>query len=88
MAGEDDPVHLTHAVRDNRVCLSQNHDDFRNLQNLIVAVGGHHPGIFVVRKDNNPKRDLDERAIVRAIAKLAAAGVPIPDQFIILNHWR
>jgi hypothetical protein len=51
-------------------------------------VGGHHPGIFVVRKDNNPKRDLDERAIVRAIAKLAAAGVAISDQFIILNHWR
>jgi hypothetical protein len=88
MAGEDDPVHLTHAVLENRVCLSHNHDDFRNLHNLVVAVGGHHPGIFVVRKDNNPKRDLDERGIVRAVAKLLAAGVPIADQFTILNHWR
>jgi hypothetical protein len=88
MAGEDDPVHLTHAVREDRVCLSCNHDDFRNLYNLVVAVGGHHPGIFVVRKDNDPKRDLTERGIVRAIGKLVAAGVPIADQFTILNHWR
>jgi predicted nuclease of predicted toxin-antitoxin system len=34
MAGEDDPVHLTHAVLDNRVLLSHNHDDFEDLHNL------------------------------------------------------
>jgi hypothetical protein len=48
----------------------------------------HHPGIFVVRRDNNPKRDLDERGIVRAISKLLAAAVQLPDHFHILNHWR
>jgi hypothetical protein len=26
--------------------------------------------------------------IVRAIAKLEAAGVPIADELIVLNHWR
>ncbi len=46
------------------------------------------PGVLVVRRDNNPKRDLNARGIVRAIAKLLAAGVPITDQFIVLNHWR
>jgi hypothetical protein len=88
MSGLDDPIHLTHAVRQDRVLLSHNYRDFENLHDLIKAVGGRHPGIFVVRKDNNPRRDLHERGIVRAIAKLIAAGVPIADQYTILNHWR
>jgi hypothetical protein len=25
MSGEDDPVHLAHAIREGRVCLSHNH---------------------------------------------------------------
>lgn len=50
--------------------------------------GGHHPRVLVVRRDNNPKRDLDQRGIVRAIGKLLAAGVSIAGQFTILNHWR
>jgi hypothetical protein len=49
---------------------------------------GHHPGIFVVRKDNNPKRDLDAAGIVRAIRKLLVSGFPIADDLHILNHWR
>ena len=88
MVGEDDSRHLAHAARENRVLLSRNHDDFENLHDLVAAVGGHHPGILIVRKDNNPKRDLSFPGIVRAIANLLAAGVPIVDQFIILNHWR
>ena len=53
-----------------------------------MIVGGHHPGILVVRRDNNPKRDLDDRGMVRAIGKLVAAGVGLPDHFYVLNHWR
>jgi hypothetical protein len=49
---------------------------------------GHHPGILVVRKDNDPTRDLKAAGIVRAIRNLEAAGAPIADQYIILNHWR
>jgi predicted nuclease of predicted toxin-antitoxin system len=88
LAGADDPVHLTHAVVDNRVLLSHNHDDFAKLQDLAMALRGHHPGIVIVRKDNNPKRDLSERGIGRAIAKLLASGIPIADQLHILNQWR
>jgi predicted nuclease of predicted toxin-antitoxin system len=86
--GDDDPEHPLHAVRTDRVCLTQNHDDFENLHKLIVAVGGHYPGLLVVRKDNDPKRDLTPQGIVRAIATLLKAGVPVRDQFLILNHWR
>src|SRR5262249_30347626 len=88
MGGEDDPVHLTHAIEEDRVWLTYNYGDFENLHNLVIKVKGHHPGILVVRRDNDPKRDLNLAGIVRAIANLEAAGVPIADQYIILNHWR
>jgi hypothetical protein len=88
MSGQDDAVHLAWAVEKDRVLLSHNHDDFRNLHNLVMKVGGHYPGIFVVRRDNDPKRDLSPRGIVNAIGKLLSAGAPVADSFHILNHWR
>jgi hypothetical protein len=88
LAGDDDPVHVAQAIGEDRVLLTHNHHDFEDLHNLLMVAGGHHRGILVVRRDNNPKRDLDEKGIVRAIDKLLAAGVPIADHFHILNHWR
>jgi predicted nuclease of predicted toxin-antitoxin system len=88
MAGEDDPVHLAQAIREDRVLLSHNHHDFEDLHNLLMVGRGHHPGILVVRKDNNPKRDLAPPGIVRTIGKLLAAGVEVTDHFYVLNHWR
>jgi predicted nuclease of predicted toxin-antitoxin system len=88
MTGKKDPLHLAHAARDGRTLLSKNYDDFQNLHELVVAVKGHHSGILVIRKDNDPKRDLKNPGIVRAIGKLLAAGVPIADEYIILDHWR
>jgi hypothetical protein len=88
MVGAPDPVHLTHAIADDRICTTRNHDDFWILHNLIKQAQGHHPGIFVVRQDNDPTRDLTPKGIVGAIRKLEAAGVPLQDEFIILNHWR
>jgi predicted nuclease of predicted toxin-antitoxin system len=88
MAGGRDPVHLTHAIQDDRVCITKNHDDFWILHNLIKQAQGHHPGIFVVRQDNDPRRDLTAKGIISAIRKLEAASVPIQDEFVVLNHWR
>jgi predicted nuclease of predicted toxin-antitoxin system len=88
LSGEDDAVHLTHAVRNDRSLLTGNHRDFLNLHNLIMQTQGHHPGVLVVRRDNNPKRDLTPSGIVRAIRNLEAANAPVADQYIILNHWR
>ena len=88
MIGEDNTVQFTFAVEKDRVLLTRNHDDFRNLHNLSVVLRGHHPGIFVVCKEDNPRRDLTARGIARAIGKLLAAGIPVADQFTILNRWR
>ena len=88
LSGAPDPVHLTHAISQSRSCVTRNHDDFWILHNLLKQARGHHSGIVVVRQDNDPSRDLTPKGIVVAFANLASAGVPVQDEFIILNHWR
>jgi predicted nuclease of predicted toxin-antitoxin system len=87
-SGDDDPVHFRHAAMNGRAIITGNHDDFENLHELVVDLGGHHSGVLAVRKDNDPNRDLKAAGIVRAVRNLLAANAPIADQFIILNHWR
>jgi len=88
LSGANDPRHLQRAIRERRVFLSHNHDDFEDLHLLMMEGQGRHPGILVVRRDNDPTKDMQANHIVRAIGKLEAAGVPIADEFIILNQWR
>jgi predicted nuclease of predicted toxin-antitoxin system len=87
-AGVADPVHLAHAMAEGRACLTANYTDFANLHNLLMIGQGHHPGILIVRQDNDPKRDLKPHEIVRAIHKLEVANYALADQYEILNHWR
>jgi predicted nuclease of predicted toxin-antitoxin system len=86
--GRSDPVQLTFAIREKRVCLTANYDDYEELHVLVGDSGGHHPGILVVRRENDPARNMTSKAIVAAIRKIEAAGVPIADEYIVLNHWR
>jgi hypothetical protein len=79
---------ITHAIQDHRICLSQNYGDFAKLHNLVIVSGGQHSGIIVIRRDNDPTRDLTPQGIVRAFRNLLAANVSIANQHIILNHWR
>ncbi len=87
-AGKADAVHLRLAIKDKRTLLSQNYRDFENLHDLILESGGHHLGILLIRRDNNPKKHFRPWEIVAAIANLTAANVPIADQIITLNHWK
>lgn len=86
-SGNDDAAHLTHAISNDRVFLSFNHDDFEQLHELIKAAKGHHPGILMVRRDGD-KRDLKPHKIASALANLIALGDPIPNNFTILNQYR
>ena len=88
IAGHPDPIHLAHAIRTDRRLLSRNYRDFELLHLLILQAGGHHPGILVVRRDNDPRRNMTPADIVRALHNLEAAGVPIADEYHILNHWQ
>jgi hypothetical protein len=86
--GRADAVQLTCAIHDQRVCLSRNYQDFEELHLLLCEARGHHFGILIVRRDNDPTRDLTPKGIVAAIRKLQAAGVPVDNEYIVLNHWR
>jgi len=88
LSGADDVEHLIYAVQQNLIVTTRNHKDFRLLHSLVQASGGRHPGIFVVRRDNDPTRDMKDREIVRAIANLEAAGVPLVNGLHVLNQWR
>lgn len=88
LAGRPDAAHLRQAIRSKRVCLSRNYDDFESLHLLVREVQGHHSGIFVIRRDNDPRRNLAPRDVVRAIRKLQAAGLPLADELHILNQWQ
>jgi predicted nuclease of predicted toxin-antitoxin system len=88
LAGKSDAVHLTHAIEQDRACLTKDYEDYLELHLLIGAAKGRHPGILVVREDNDPTRDLTAKGIVAAIRKLEAANAPIRDEYTILNKWR
>ncbi|MFN0051778.1 MAG: DUF5615 family PIN-like protein [Planctomycetales bacterium] len=87
-SGRADPVHLTGAISEQRVLLTGNHDDFEDLHYLIHESRGHHPGILVIRSDNDPRRDMTPRGIATALKNLEASGLALVDEFHILNHWR
>lgn len=87
-SGAHDPVHLTTAVRLGCVLLTRDHEDFEEIHDLVQTCSGTHRGIFTVRFDDNPKHNMKPHQIVHAIAKFAAAGVPIDNQLIVLNQWR
>lgn len=73
---------------EGRLLLTRNYKDFYKLHRLILRATGHHPGILIVRQDNDRKRDLTVQGIVRAIRNLLAARVPLADTYHILNQWR
>ena len=87
-AGHADPVHFMCAIRTGRVLLTHDHEGFTLLHELVLLAGGHHPGILIVRRDNDPIRTMSPGAIVRAIDNLTASSLPIPDAVHVLNHWR
>jgi hypothetical protein len=76
------------AVDQDRPVLTRDHEDFADLHDLVMAVVGHHPGIFVVRFDNDPRYNLTERAITTALGNLESSRVAVADRIHVLNHWR
>ena len=87
-AGDDDAVHFRYAATNDRVIVTGNHQHFLDLHLLVVDLKGHHPGVLVIRRDNDPKRDLTPAGIVRALRNLLAANALLANQCIVLNHWR
>jgi predicted nuclease of predicted toxin-antitoxin system len=83
-----DPRVLIWAIAHALPVLTRDNKDFEDLHDLLMAAGGHHPGLLVVCFDDDPRHNLSDRAIATAISKLESSGVPIADQLHVLNHWR
>lgn len=56
-SGYSDAQHLAQAATTTNVSLTGDHEDFLHLHLLVHATGGRHPGILVVRRDNDSTRD-------------------------------
>jgi predicted nuclease of predicted toxin-antitoxin system len=83
-----DPRILIWAIGQSLPVVTRDYKDFEDLHDLIMAAGGHHSGILIVRSDNDPRNNMSDSQIGVAISKLEAAGVPIADHLHVLNQWR
>ncbi len=83
LAGSSDDVVLDYAREKNRILLTHNCDDFEDLHKANPS----HPGILAIYRNSNLLKNMTFKTIVRAIANLEAANIPIANQFISLNQW-
>ncbi len=88
LGGASDPRHLEHAVRQGLIVLTGDHEDFEDLDLLIHASGGSHPGMMIVRYDDDPKHNMRPKHIVAAVGNLERSRFVMTDQVAILNNWR
>ena len=80
-AGASDARHFLHAINTDMVSLTKDHEDFLELHDVVQAAHGQHPGIIAIRSDNDAKRDMKDRDIVRALGNLERAGVAIQNGY-------
>ena len=79
---------LIFAIAKDLPVWTRDSEDFEDLHDLVMAAVGHHPGILIVRFDNDPHHNLTDRRIATAISKLESCGVPIRDRIHVVNQWR
>lgn len=70
-----DPRVLTWAIAQDRPILTRDYEDFTDLHDLVLGSGGHHPGLLVVRFDNDPRHNLTDRGILTALGNLESSGL-------------
>ena len=88
LGGASDARHFVYAIEKRLVILTRDADDFRNLHLIVIASRGEHPGIFLVRFDNDPTKDMKPGGMAAAVDRIDASGLPLSNQLFVLNHWR
>ncbi len=86
--GASDARHFVYSIEKGLVILTRDADDFRNLHLIVIASHGEHPGIFVVRFDNDPSKDMRPGGLAAAVDRIEASRLPLSNQLFVLNHWR
>ncbi len=87
-AGVANARHMVFALEHGLFLLSRNYRDFADLHDVILAAKGEHPGILLIRSDNDRLRDMRPGEIVAAVSKLEKSGLTSRNQLIHLNQWR
>lgn len=87
LGGKSDKAVLEHGIAEKRIVLTGNCSDFEALSERVLNKGGHHFGILLIHKLNNPTKDISVREIVLAISNLEATAIPVEDQVIVVNHY-
>jgi hypothetical protein len=88
MSGSHDAEHLLRSLRDGRVFMSYNYRDFKPIHELVVGSGGSHAGIVLIRRENDSRKNMTNKNIIAAIARVELAYADLTDELIILNDWR
>lgn len=88
MTGQHDALHLLHAIQNQCVMVTRNFSDYEPLHKLVVGCGGKHPGILLIRSDNDRTRDMKPQEIVTAVNHLEKSGIQLENQLVVLNQWR
>lgn len=83
LSGEPDSVVLDYARKNRRIVVTRNCQDFEDLH----LENSAHSGIFAIYENKDYSKDISRQEIVKAIANLEAASIPLTNQFISLNHW-
>ena len=83
LAGSSDDVVLDYAREENRILLTHNCNDFKDLH----KINPNHSGILAVYRNADHFKNMNFQDIVKAIANLEVASIPLANQFISLNHW-
>jgi hypothetical protein len=87
LVGMSDYDVLMYAIKTKHILFTQNCEDFVSLSEAVISSGGNHPGIILLYKNNNQKKDMSYQDIVKAIDNLIKTGVPIPGSVHRLNQY-
>jgi predicted nuclease of predicted toxin-antitoxin system len=74
---------LEYAQSENRILLTNNCDDFRELHHG----NPRHAGIIAIHQDQDTSKNMPYAAVVRALANLEASGWDLAGSFVVLNAW-
>lgn len=83
MTAHSDSAVLALARKEHRLLLTRNAADFRELH----GNSPDHSGILVVCQSGDFSKNMSYAEIVKAISNVAASGLEMTGQFIVLNAW-
>ena len=83
LTSQQDSVVLNYAREKNRILLTHNCRDFE----VLHQKNPNHLGILVIYRGKISSKNMSRQAVVKAIANLEAANIPLANQFISLNQW-